>query len=540
MLNFLKRAYAAIDAYATRNLSPEERTAADRVNRNPANPPFRGAQLTRNNRGWQPALTSGDDALATSNPLLHTRTRDLVQNEPSMVSARRKLTTHVIGTGMQSFADARVGDEVDEEYCDESDLWWQRYIESREWDVEGKLSFNEGQAKAFAEETLGDCFLLECWDPNPRRSSPLCYQLIEAEQIDTSHDRPAGNGLNRIVRGVELDSFNRAVAYYVYDAHPYDSSSGWTSSSTRIPASRMLHCFVGFRPSATRGLNWYAAILQAARDGDTVFDNELTAGILASMFVVAIHRENGAGTGVGLAGNEDDLVDAQGRPLQRLGKGIIADLGKDDKITQIQSNRPSPLLAALMKLIRQQISMGVGISELRLTGDYSQSSYTSARGAHLDDQAVFEPVQEHFGKGVVLPTRQRHNDVAVGIGRIKSITARQYEQDLYRWRCFEVFPVGREQLDPAGETDAAAARIRTGISTLKAECAARGWHWRALLRQRRYEQQMIERMGLGAVINFSKGGGAPDQSAPAETPAQRRQRQDAQPAPSNQEDPSAA
>jgi DNA-binding protein H-NS len=48
-LHFLKRAYAAIDAFATRNLTSEEQTAADRVNRNPANP-----QQTWTGRGRSP------------------------------------------------------------------------------------------------------------------------------------------------------------------------------------------------------------------------------------------------------------------------------------------------------------------------------------------------------------------------------------------------------------------------------------------------------------------------------------------------------
>jgi lambda family phage portal protein len=529
-LQFLRQAYAAIDAFATRNMTPEERTDADRRGTS-ANPQFRGGQVTRHNRGWQPALTSGDDALRQAWPLLQGRTRDLIQNEPSVLSAKRKLITHIIGTGIQTFADARVADAVDEEYCDESDLWHKRWFESNEVDVEAKLTGFEMQRQSFGEETLGDCFLLECWDDHPRRSTPLCYQLLEAEQIDTSKDRPAGNNLNRIVRGIELDRFNRAVAYYVYDAHPYDSSSGWTSSSTRIPASRVLHSFVPFRPSATRGVNWYAAIIQAARDVDTLIDNELTASIIASLFTVVIKRATGQGSGFGLEGTGDDTSDGDGRPFSRLGKGIIADIGKDDEVEQVESKRPSPLLQSLVKLMRQQESMGIGLSEIRLTGDYSSSSYTSARGAHLDDQAVFEPLQYHFGSRIVLPMRQRHNDLAVGLGKVKSITARQYEQDLYRWRCFEVFPVGREQLDPEMETEASSARIRGGISTLRDECAARGLHWRHVLRQRKYETDKIREMGLENEINFSKGGGAPDQKAnndnnpgANDTPAQREAR----------------
>jgi lambda family phage portal protein len=475
------------------------------------NPAFNGAKITRGNSDWIPGLTSGDDALRSAWPLLHTRFRDLVQNEPSLKAAKAKLVTHIIGTGVSTFADAIVADKIDEDYCDESDRWFDRWAD-RECDAEGRLSWPEMQQGGFAEEIGGDAILLECFDDNPRRTVPLCYQLIEAEQLDHTKDRPATrDNPNRIVRGIELDPRNRAVAYWIYDAHPYDSSSGWTSKSTRIPASRVVHSFVPFRPSATSGVCWFHSVLQSARDLDTLIVNELTASIIASLFTVAIKRENGAGRGLGLGGDASEpTTDSAGNPLTRLGKGIIADIGMNDEVQIIQSNRPNTGIADFTKFLRQQQAMGSGLSYLRLTSDYSQSSYTSARGAHLDDQAVFEPIQEHFSRRFVMPVRERHNDVAVAVGRIKSVSARQYSLDPFRWKVFDWFPVGRDQLDPEGETDAAAARIRTGISTLKAECAARGWNYRKLLRQRKAEQELIKRYGLEGEINFSKGGGAPD------------------------------
>jgi lambda family phage portal protein len=490
--------------------------------------PFRGGTLNRYNEDWQPANTSGDDMLRTSNPLLNARFRDQAENDPSIISVRRKLVTHIIGSGIQTFSDAQADGTIDDAYNDEIDARFERWGQ-RDCDVERKLCWPEQQSCGFKEETAGDCFLLECWDDSPGRSMPLCYQLIEGEQIDTSKDRPASVGrdgkvINKITRGIELDAYNRAVAYHVYDAHPYDSNSGWTSKSTPIPAARVLHAFVPFRPSATRGVNWCQAIMQAAKDMDVLIDNELTAAIVASLFTVVIKRKNGSRTGIGLTDGDRESTDRAGNPLSRLGKGIIADLGVDDEIKQIQSQRPSPLLDSLVKLIRQEQAMGAGMSYLRLTSDYSQSSYTSARGAHLDDQAVFVPVQNHFANRIVVPVRERHCDVLHALGMVKTIKPRQYRTDLERWRKFDFFPVGREQLDPEMETDAAASRIRYGLSTLKAECAARGLNYRKVLRQLQLEWGMIKNMGLNEFLNWSKGGGAPEQSATAR--AARRERLD--------------
>lgn len=497
-----------------------------------ASAPFRGGKVDRYNADWRPGNTSGDDMLRSSEPLLGARFRDQAENDPSIISVRRKLVTHIIGSGIQTFSDAQAEGEIDDAYNDEVDTKFERWAQ-RECDVERKLCWPEMQAHGFREETAGDCFLLECWDDSPGRLSPLCYQLIEGEQLDTTKDRPAGrdkdgNPINRIVRGIELDAYNRAVAYHIYDAHPYDSYSGWTASSTRIVSSRVLHAFVPFRPSATRGVNWCQAIMQAAKDMDTLIDNELTAAIVASLFTVVIKRKNGSRGGLGLGESDRDTTDSSGNPLSRLGKGIIADLGPEDEVKQIQSQRPSPLLDSLVKLIRQEQAMGAGMSYLRLTSDYSQSSYTSARGAHLDDQAVFVPIQNHFANRIVVPVRERHTDLLHALGKIKSIRPRDYRNDIERWRKFDFFPVGREQLDPEMETDAAAARIRYGLSTLKAECAARGLNYRKVLRQLKLEWEMITTNGLNAFLNWSKGGGAPEQSAAAR--ADRRARLDGPPA----------
>lgn len=489
-------------------------TAAAPVRR-AAGTSYQGAKIDRLNKDWVPGAISGDSALLDSWPLLTSRVRDLIRNEPALLNAKRKLTAYLVGTGIATFAAASINGEADDDYNFESDEWFDRWAEE-EADVEGKQAWPELLA-SLQSETIetGDGFLLKVLDDRPGRSSPLAYQLIEAEQLDESQDRPASPGQNKIVRGVEIDSRNRPVAYWIYDAHPYDSYSGWTTKSTRVPADRVIHYFVPFRPSMSRGVNWFHAVIQPSRDVDTLIGSELTTAIVGSLFSVMITRAQGSGSGLGFVGDDPNAAsqDANGNSIARLGRGIIFDGRQGDDVKQIQSNRPSPLVDAFVKLLRQQQSMGVGLSYLRLTADYSSTSYTSARGAHLDDQAYFLPLQLRIGRRVVLPVRRAHNALAVSLGRITSVSATQFARQPFRWQRFDLQPPGREQLDPEMETDASAARIRTGISTLKEENALKGKNWRKVLAQRALEQREIKRLGLETTINFSKGGGAPERES---------------------------
>lgn len=475
---------------------------------------YKGAEINRLNKHWQPGNMSGDAALADSWPLLNARVRDLIRNEPTLLNAKRTLVALIVGCGIQTFAAAKFDDgEPIDDYNAESDEWHERWAESKECDAEGKRCLAELVAEAQAEEIeTGDLFLLEVLDTSPGRTSPLCYQLIEAEQIDCSMDQPAAPGQNKIVRGIEYDARNRPVAYYIFDAHPYDPFSGWSTKSTRVPASRVIHDFIPHRPSASRGMCWFAACVQPARDTDMLIGSELTAANIAALFTVLIKRKNGTGGGLGFGDGDPNNTDEFLNALVKLGRGIVGYIGQDDSVEQVERKSPGPQLAPFVKLLRQQESMGTGLSYLRMTKDYESTSYTSARGAHLDDDAIIRPMQMRKGHGLVLPMRMRHNAMAVALGRIRSVSPTQFRANPWRWQRFDLMPPGREQLDPEGETDSIAARILTGVSTLKDECGARGKHWRKVLQQRALETKEIQRLGLETEIDFTKGGGQQGQA----------------------------
>jgi lambda family phage portal protein len=496
----------------------------------PSGSSYKGAEINRFNRHWQPGNISGDAALYDSWPLLNARIRDLIRNEPTLLNAKRTMVSLLVGCGIQTFAAAHFDDgEPVDDYNAESDEWHERWACSTECDAEAKRCLAEIIAEGQGEEIeTGDLLLLEVLDTSPGRTSPLCYQLLEAEQLDCSLDRPAAPGVNKIVRGIEFDGRNRAVAYHIFDAHPYDPYSGWTTKSSRVPASRVIHAFIPPRPSASRGMCWFAVCVQPTRDMDMLIGSELTAANIAALFTLMIKRKNFAGGGLGFSDGDPINLDDLGNALTKLGRGIISYIGPEDEIMPVERSQPGPQLAPFIKILRQQESMGTGLSYLRMTKDYESTSYTSARGAHLDDEAMLKPLQMRTGFQVVQPIRMRHNAFAVALGRIRSVSAAQFKANPWRWQRFDLMPPGREQLDPDGETDSIAGRIRTGVSTLKDECGARGKHWRKVLQQRALETKEIKRLGLEDQINFSKGGGAPGQEKPA---AERNARRDGTPAP---------
>lgn len=468
-----------------------------------ANAPYRGGGQNRLWKEWQPPHRSGDSAIGENWNLLTARIRDLFRNEPVMKSAKRALSKHVIGTGIQTFAEAMLDpDETDDDFNFESDDEFDQWSEE-EADVEGRLAWPQMQWLHF-NETMesGESLMLKCASDRPGRSMPLCYQLLEPEQIDDTMDWPAGEGRNKCVRGIEFDRFNRPAAYWLYDAHPYDEWSSLSTKSTRIPADRVIHSYLPGRASEHRGVTWFSANVQSAKDLDWYLGNEMTAAALGALLSIIIKRANGSGSGAlfGPAGGE---TDEYGNQFTRLGRGTVADIGPDDDVSVAESKRPNRDAEPFIKLILQLQAMGIGCSYLRLTGDYSQASYTSARGAHLDDQAFFVVLQAWAGRSFVTPVRKEHTRQAAAHGLFRSIGARQFLARQRQMLRLTIQPPGREQLDPDKETNAALGRIRGGLSTLQDECGLRGKNWRRIIRQRAREEAYCRRLGVTPDLSYS-------------------------------------
>lgn len=462
---------------------------------------YRGGKLDRLWKDWIPWHRSGDAAIYENWSLLTARVRDLVRNDSVMRGAKRSLAKHVIGAGIKTHADVWEGDDPDDLYNFEADDQFDHWCD-HEADVRGVFDFGQLQWQGFMEcIEVGEAFFLKVADNRKGRMVPFTLQQIEPEQLDLRNDRPEGlrGGENKIVRGVEYDSFDRPVAYYVYDQHPYDLYTSWTGASRRIPAKQMIHLHLPGRPSERRGISWFAANMQTAKDLDWYLGNELTAAALGALLTLIVKRKNGAGSGVGFVGDAastDGNSDDYGNPLVKLGRGIVADIGSEDDIKVAESSRPNRDAAPFVKLLLQMQGMGIGLSQLRLTGDYSQSSYTSARGAHLDDQAYFCVLQHWFSRNFVLPVRREWTRQAVAYGRLRSISARQFARD--EWKYLKTTPQapGREQLDPDKETGAAMKRIRAGFSTWQHECGLRGHNWRRIVIQQERERKFFAAHGF--------------------------------------------
>lgn len=473
--------------------------------------PYRGGAHTTTWSNWEPQNYSGDDAILDNNELMTARVHDLFRNEPVIRNLRRQITKGVIGPGIQAFSDVLLSkDEFDDDFNFESDEEFERWAEDDidgmfQCDATGKLSWWDMQALHFNQiQDDGESMLLECMDNSPGRVVPLCYQVLERAQLDESKDWMEDENGVKCIQGIEYKN-DRPIAYHLFDAHPGDSHSGWTSNSTRIPARRIIHNYLPNRSSENRGVTWFSANIQYSRDVDWYLSNELRAAALGAALALVVKSKGGGKDNFIGPGQTAAGTNANGAPLVRLGHGkpFVANIGEDDEVKVAESNRPNRDAKVFVDLLMQLHGQAAGLSKLRVTGDYAGTSYTAARGAHLDDQAYYTVLQGWAGRSFVRRVRKRFTAQAAALGRFQSVSPIQFRNDQHRMSKIVLLSPGREQLDPEKETGAAKERIGAVISTHQIECGKRGLHWRRLARQRKREIAYFEKLGIEPDLSHS-------------------------------------
>jgi lambda family phage portal protein len=457
---------------------------------------FRSGDITRLNKSFVPLNYSGDSAINESIGLATARIRDLARNDPAIVALKRTLVDHIIGSGIGTWSDVIAGGELQDDFNNESDLLFEEYRDS-DIDFECKAADQDMQRQLFGEllET-GEGLVLRVQSPDRGRLLPLAYQVLERDQIDDSIDRMPGGNTNEIRRGIEVDRYGRPVAYYLFDVHPQDPHAIGTKS-TRITADRILHFCLPGRPSQSRGIGLYNAIVQSSRDLDTYLGSELTSAIIASLFSV-VHKTSKPGSGMGFVGDgtEADGTDDYGNNTVKLGRGIVSQIGREDDISIVASNRPNSQANTFVQLILMLIGMGGGVSRYRITRDYTGTTYIAARAAQLDDRASFRPMQAFFGRNWSQVVRRDFIKAAAGYGLFSTLTATQFAKQPRRWsRCQLQLP-GFEMLDEEAETNSAIGRLGAGLSTLQIENGKRGDNWRRIAMQKKRELDLYNKLNV--------------------------------------------
>ena len=504
---------------------------------------FEAYKLARRDRPRehnQPHAYSGDAAIMSSHHMMNRRVRDLVRNTAQGKRVRQAFQDLIVGTGFQTFAwpfapaemfqlatelqkieEGEIGPRL-QFALEADDLYEEWSSDPKQFDLEGRLSRMEMERMAVGESvTTGNAIIVRCFRRD-YKIVPLCYQLIEREQLDESMDRDQSEGQNKILNGIEFDRDNRAVAYHICLDHPHEffglsgssflGNNGITATGVgvrrvRIPAERVIDLAAWDRPSSSVGSSWYDSTGQTVFDRDNYMGSEIRSAAVDAAFAFVAKLANGEKYGAWGFGDESDDDDEFGNRSFKVGQSpVAATIGIDEELNMVRSTRPNKDAPAFLQLLDRDQASGFGLSYYTLTGDYANTSFTSTRAAKMDEDLHLAPLKTWFATHVAIPMRREFNAFAAASGQYRSLRPTEFRANERTYQRFDAIGNGRDLLDPFKEGEARTARLRTGISTFKEECAKRGQHWIKVLMQIAIEKKV--RSMFGVELDITKPGNA--------------------------------
>jgi lambda family phage portal protein len=361
-------------------------------------------RLDRNTEDWNPGTIGPNRLHQLHGRTTRERVRNLELNNPFAVSGINAFVRNVVGTGITPkarFADSELRSQWEDEFED-----WAGVVPGStfECDLEGRRTLYELQAQILREVLVGGGCLVHFVERpiGSQRRHPVALELIPEERIAEEQDTYAlpanrlGSPTNRVVRGVEIDAVTGAhVAYWVKPTAVNDVTPE-TLAPVRIPADRCRYVTLLTLTNQVRGFSVLAPVVLWLHALGVYVDNEMVASKLKSAwaYFVKTNDENVANIDSFAEDPGAALTDTAGNAIERVSPGAIMRGRPGDEISAVGPNVPQADSVPWLTLIQQSIAMGLDLSEIELTRDYSRVNFSSARAAANRDRKTYRYLQQ--------------------------------------------------------------------------------------------------------------------------------------------------
>lgn len=449
---------------------------------------FAGASTGRLFEDWIASWMSPQDENKYELRLLRNRAREQCRNNPL---ARRYLglcDEQILGPkGITLQARNRLTTgEPDEETNQQIETAWAAWGERGVCTADGRYSWRGFHGAALEARKRDGEALVELLYGFPNRFG-FAVRLLDIDLLDETYNVPANqNGGNAIVQSVEINEYGREVAFHVWTQHPMETMTQGQRKRVRIPATRMLHLGRPRRAGQTRYEPALTPVLTPLRMLDEYLNAELAAARAAAETPAFIQKsENAPGP------DPDDPM--AGVLRLETAKGTLQELAPGETLATWPSEHPNAVLPAFVREVKAHTAAGLHVAYASLTGDMSQSNYSSSRMA-------LTPERDHWR----IEQQQEIDDFCMPIFRAWLRQAVIWQQIRlpgpyadYQWAEWE--PRGFDYVDPEKDITASLMEVEAGLNSLTRVAAGQGRDLRAILMERKAELDLAEELGVTLV-----------------------------------------
>ena len=417
---------------------------------------YEGADAGRRTAGWNVGNNSANGEIATGLFRVRERARDQVRNNPYAARGVQVIANNVVGKGImtQIKVDTRATISPREKRLNNI---WRTWAGTTECDFEGIHTFTGLQRLCMRAVVETGEVLVRLRRTNRKFAMgaegkeielpPIELQVLEADFISSTKISGLLENGNRITQGIEIDPAGKKVAYHLFLAHPGSNHLTFTSKFkvVRVPAEEILHLYRVDRPGQLRGMSWLASIMLRLRDFDLYEDAQLKRQQCAAMFTAFIHDFEGV---------DDAEEKKQEQELgEKMEPGLIELLPPGKDIT-LSDPPGADNYKEYTTVVLRSIAAGIGITYESMTGDYSESNFSSSRMGWLEMFRNIETWRNNIMIGqMIKPTFNWFMSALELIGESTQGARAVFSSSR------------REMIDPVKETQALKMAVRSGFKT---------------------------------------------------------------------------
>jgi lambda family phage portal protein len=482
---------------------------------------FRGASYNDPDlAAWTPPQYSAYSAYSSDRVPLGARIHDLARNDGWIASGLTKKVDAIIGSQWRLNARPNwkalgITRDQAELLADQIEAEWRAFAEDHEFyiDASRKMNFSGLLALAYRHRMLdGEALAIMDWRPEIGCPYATCVQVIDPDRLSNAY---LSQDTNEVRDGVKVGQRGEPLGYFIRDVHPGDFYVGntidnarWTFYPRSLGHGRrvVIHAFVAERAGQVRGTSMMASLIKKIKNLSRYDEAELQAALINAVMAAIIespfdHEQLKEALDGGEIEEMSKYQEArlnfyEDTPIQLGGaKTIFTYPG--EKVQFTKPEHPNAVFENYIRSGLRNVASVLGLTYEQLSGDWSQSNYSSARGALIEAWRGFYAERDAFALQAAQPIYTCWLEEAIDKGRIK---LPQGAPDFYAgraaWCQASWTGPGRGWVDPFKEAQASGLRLALGLSTYEKECAEQGEDYRENIAQIARENQQMEALGL--------------------------------------------
>lgn len=447
---------------------------------------YDAAGRDRLNANWASVNNTAELTDRSHRDVIRARARDLERNSDISEGIVNAFERNVIGTGIT--IQARVTDSQgneDDKINNKIEKLFKDWCHKENCDITGQMSFMEIQAMLIRRLIVdGGMIFIKCY--NSDGIVPFCLQAKEVDDLDSSRDTVSvGNLKTKVVGGIELNEYNKPVAYHF---KRYTVDGYYLGDSERVTADRVIFPWKKNRPTQIREISPMAKTLSRVKDVNEFVEAVSVKERILACLSVFITKQTPTTPGRGGA-----VDDKSGYKVRNISPGMIHELQPGEGIDAVNPAGQSSNAKDFVTMQQRMAGAGQGLGYETTSRDMSQVNYSSARQGLLEDQITYKKWQdfiiEHF-------CREVYTEFVKSAVLCGKLDIRDFFKDKEKYLDHAWVRPGWSWIDPLKEVKANQFAIDSGMDTLSNICGSRGLDWKEVLEQRGKEIEYAKAVGI--------------------------------------------